>query len=132
MNGNDERTGGGLPHIPDAELDVMLALWRCEPPATTAKIALLLPEDRQWKTPTLLSFLTRLEKRGFLTAEKRGREYVWTPLVMREDYVPALTRDFFERVHGGSVGSLMKALEEDGTIPGEILDGLLAWLEERS
>ena len=80
-------TGGRLP---DAELDVMLAVWQCEAPVTTARVAMLLPAERKWKTATLLSFLSRLEKRGFIQAEKQGREYVYTPLVARDAYLGEL------------------------------------------
>ncbi|MBR4185902.1 MAG: BlaI/MecI/CopY family transcriptional regulator [Clostridia bacterium] len=122
-------TGGRLP---DAELDVMLAVWQCEAPVTTARVAMLLPAERKWKTATLLSFLSRLEKRGFIQAEKQGREYVYTPLVDRDAYLGELTRDFFEGVHGGSIESLLSALYGDEPIPDEALDGLLSWLEGRS
>ena len=122
-------TGGRLP---DAELDVMLAVWQCEAPVTTARVAMLLPAERKWKTATLLSFLSRLAKRGFIQAEKQGREYVYTPLVDRDAYLGELTRDFFESVHGGSIESLLSALYGDEPIPDEALDGLLSWLEGRS
>ncbi|MCR4906966.1 MAG: BlaI/MecI/CopY family transcriptional regulator [Clostridiales bacterium] len=117
--------------LPDAELDVMLAVWRCEAPVTTARVAVLLPEARNWKTATLISFLSRLEKRGFLRAEKEGREYVYTPLVDRNEYLGNLTRDFISRVHGGSIGSMLDALFGKEPIPDEVLDGLLSWLEGR-
>lgn len=125
----DEKIEAG--RLPEAELDVMLAVWRCEPPVTTARVAMLLPDSRQWKTATLSSFLVRLERRGFLLAEKQGREYVYTPLVGRDAYVGSLTREFLNRVHGGSVASLLGALEDGGPISDEVLDGLLAWLESR-
>ena len=123
-----EKTAAG--RLPDAELEVMLAVWRCAPPVTTARQMLLTDPDRNWKTSTVISFLERLKNRGFLSAEKQGREYVWTPAVSREEYVGSLTREFFARVHGGSVASLMSSLFPDGLSP-EDADGLLLWLEER-
>ena len=121
-----EKTAAG--RLPDAELEVMLAVWRCAPPVTTARLMLLTDPERNWKTSTVISFLERLKNRGFLEAEKQGREYVWTPLISREEYIVPLTREFFTRVHGGSVESLMTALFPDGLNAGDA-DELLRWLE---
>ena len=51
-----------LARLPDAELEVMQALWSLgEYPAHTADIAARL--NRDWKAPTLLKLLSRLEER---------------------------------------------------------------------
>ena len=95
--------------LPDAELEVMQALWALESyPAHTADIAEKL--DKSWKAPTLLKLLSRLEERGFVAGSKEGRANVYTPLVAREDYLASESRSFLERVHGGSLSSLMTAL----------------------
>ena len=117
--------------LPDAELEVMLAVWKCDPPATTARLSRLIGPDRRWKTPTLISFLDRLQTRGFLRAEKVGREYVYTPLVDRNAYVAELSRSFFERVHGGSVASLMEAVFSGYEFDARDAEELLGWLETR-
>lgn len=121
-----EKTAAG--RLPDAELEVMLAVWRCAPPVTTARVMMLTDPDRGWKTSTVISFLDRLKNRGFVEAEKQGREYVWRPLISRKDYVGEATRAFFSRVHGGSVESLMDALFPDGLSPADA-DALLRWLD---
>lgn len=129
IRGSEDRE---LTRLPEAELEAMLAVWRCEPPVTTARVMLLVDPGRSWKTPTLISFLTRLEKRGFLTAEKHGREYVWVPAVERDRYLSFLTRDFLERVHGGSLPAFLSAAAGEGPLSDETIDGLLSWLESRS
>ena len=103
----DER--GAIPRLPDAELAVMQALWALgEYPAHTGDIAGRLGKD--WKAPTLLKLLSRLEERGFVAGSKEGRANVYTPLVRREDYLTSESRSFLERLHGGSLSSLMAAL----------------------
>lgn len=123
-----EKTAAGK--LPEAELAVMLAVWRCSPPVTTARVMLLTEPERGWKTSTVISFLDRLKNRGFLSAEKQGREYVWQPLVSREEYVGSVTREFFEKVHGGSVESMMESLFPAGLSPA-YADALLRWLEKQ-
>lgn len=114
--------------LPDAELEVMQALWAVEDyPARTGEIAARLHRD--WKAPTLLKLLSRLEERGFVKGEKEGRVNGYTPLVAREDYVQAASRSFLERLHGGSLPSLVAALCPDGMLTEEDLAALRALLD---
>lgn len=99
-----------MEHLPDAELEVMQALWRQEEyPASSAEVMAALPGKR-WQTATLIKLLSRLEERGFVRREKQGRSNRYTPLVARGDYLAQESRDFFQRLHGGSLPSLVAAL----------------------
>ena len=88
--------------LPDAELEVMQALWsQTQYPVTTAELLPRLAEHR-WQTATLLKLLSRLEDRGFL--------------VRREEYLAAESRSFLERLHGGSLPSLVASLMESRSL----------------
>ena len=101
-----------FPHLPDAELEVMQALWAQDHyPVHTSDLAARL--NRDWKAPTLLKLLSRLEERGFVRGEKEGRSNVYTPLVSRSEYLSAESRSFLDRLHGGSLSSLVAALTPD-------------------
>ena len=79
--------------LPDAELEVMKALWSLERyPAHTGEIAARL--DKSWKAPTLLKLLSRLEDRGFVAGTKEGRANGYTPLVEERDYLARESRSF--------------------------------------
>ena len=107
-----------LSHLPDAELEVMQALWALDRyPAHTADIAQKLSRD--WKAPTLIKLLSRLEDRGFVEARKEGRANVYTPKVPRDDYLAAESRSFLNRLHGGSLSSLVAALFPKAYLTGE-------------
>ena len=109
--------------LPDAELEVMQALWSIGSyPAHTADIAAHLQRD--WKAPTLLKLLSRLEERGFVQAQKEGRANVYTPLVDREDYLRTESRSFLARLHGGSLSSLVTALYPETKLTQEDVEEL--------
>ena len=63
--------------LPDAEFEIMRAIWRCSEPVTspilTEKLRLALPE-KDWKQQTVMTMLVRLEKKAFLRSEKNGKE----------------------------------------------------------
>ena len=128
---DEERTEKTGAKLPDAELEVMLAVWQCTPPVTTARLMRILERSHQWKTPTVISFLDRLKTKGFLRAERKGREYEYEPLVSREEYVVPLTEDFFRRVHGASVYALMDALFRNRPFSDSDAAELLRWLEKQ-
>ena len=112
-----------LSRLPDAELEVMQALWAVPVcPAHTADITRNLRRD--WKAPTLLKLLSRLEERGFVRSGKEGRANVYTPLVSRQDYLSAESRSFFRRLHGGSLSSLVAALYPDTRLTREDVEKL--------
>ena len=123
----DER--GTIPRLPDAELAVMQALWALgEYPAHTGDIAARLGKD--WKAPTLLKLLSRLEERGFVAGSKEGRANGYTPLVRRDDYRASESRSFLERLHGGSLSSLMAALYPETKLSKEDVAALERILEK--
>ena len=118
-----------LPRLPDAELEVMQALWELGAyPAHTGDIAARL--DKSWKAPTLLKLLSRLEERGFVESEKEGRANVYTPRVEREDYLAAQSRTFLNRLHGGSLSSLVAALAPETRLTEEDVKALQALLKK--
>lgn len=115
--------------LPDAELEVMNALWQCPSPASRADIEAILKQTRPMAPTTLLTQLTRLTEKGFLRAEKRGRTNYYTPLISQSDYLAAQSRRFIDRLCGGSMSAFAAALCGGG-LSREELEELRALLEK--
>lgn len=99
-----------MKRLPDAQFEVMMAVWAEAPPVTTPALMKRLGETRGWKAPALITLLTRLIERGFLRTEKDGKERKYYPLIEREAYLRFETQSFLRRVHGDSLPSLMAAM----------------------
>ena len=84
--------------LPDAELEVMQALWSCTIPATSREIEAALPAGRTMAQTTVLTLLSRLADRGMVTVEKAGRRSLYTPAVSREQYTAAQSRTLFRKL----------------------------------
>lgn len=118
-----------LERLPDAELEVMQALWQLEPyPVTSAQLMEKL-SGRHWRLPTLLKLLSRLEERGFVETEKEGRSNRYRPLVDEREYLAAESGRFFQKLHGGSLPSLVAALMESRAISSDDVAELEAILK---
>lgn len=117
--------------LPDAEFDVMSAVWAGEPPLTTAYLMQRIGNKKGWKAPTLISFLTRLEERGFIASFKKGKERYYLPLADREKYLHAVTVQFVAQYHGGSFVNFMNAFFRNRGFDDQEIDALLDWLKSR-
>lgn len=117
--------------LPDAEFEVMLAVWEGHSPVNTAYLMEMVGRARGWKAPTLISFLVRLEERGYIISEKRGKERYYTPLADRDEYLRIATEQFVEQYHSGSFVRMMDSLYRNKNLSEEDIDDLLQWLKSK-
>ena len=108
--------------LPDAELEVMQAIWQCSSPAPRAEIEKKLFQNHPMALTTLLTLLTRLAEKGFITIEKIGRRSYYTPCVSQEDYLAAQSKNFFEKLCGRNISTFAAALCDSGLSKDEIAE----------
>ena len=116
--------------LPDAELEVMQAIWASTPPVARTDIEEILYQTHPMAMTTLLTLLTRLAEKGFITIEKNGRRSYYTPCVSQKDYLAAQSKTFFEKLCGGNLSIFANALCGSGLSKDEIAE--LRTLLERS
>lgn len=109
-----------LKRLPDSELEVMQAVWACEPPVSRGSIEAILQKAHPMALTTLLTLLTRLADKGFVAVEKIGRSNCYTPLVTRQEYLAAQSRRFLDKLCGGSVPAFATALCDSGLTKEEL------------
>ena len=71
--------------LSDAELDIMLAIWQSPPPVQRADLEEQL-QSHNWADTTLLTLLSKLVEKGYLSVERQGRHNLYRPLVSEADY----------------------------------------------
>ena len=113
--------------LPDAELEVMQAIWAYEPPVIRAQIDIILKEKHPMALTTLLTMLSRLAEKGFVRIEKEGRSSVYYPLVSQQEYLAHQSNRFLKKLCGGSISVFATALCDSGLTKEELaeLRGLL-------
>jgi len=119
----------GKTKLPDAELEIMQAVWDCGSFAPRAEIERRMAEVRPLAQTTLLTVLTRLAEKGFLRVEKAGRSSVYIPQITREEYQAGQSRRFIEQMFSGSIPAFASALSASG-LSREELDELRQLLKE--
>ena len=108
--------------LPDAELEVMQAIWACKPPVARTDIEEILYKTHPMAMTTLLTLLTRLSEREFITIEKNGRRSYYTPRISQKDYLASQSKTFVDKLCGGSISTFATALCNSGLSKEELAE----------
>ena len=108
--------------LPDAEQAVMQAIWACQVPVARTDIENILFKEHPMAMTTLLTLLTRLSEKGFITITKNGRRSYYTPLISQEDYLASQSKTFFEKLCGRNISTFAAALCDSGLTKEEIAE----------
>ena len=84
----------------ELETTVMELLWT-EPAQTVTEVERRLLQSRAIAHTTVLTTLDRLHRKGLLTREKRGKAFVYTPRLSRDEF----ERGMAEEVLGALLGT---------------------------
>ena len=121
-----------LRKLPEAELEVMNAVWAEESDEiTTPILTAALNESKNWTQQTVLTLLRRLEGRGFLTSIKLGKECIFSPTITKDEYVRFESEAFLKTFHKNSLAGLMRTLYNGKPLEDEDYDELKRFLDER-
>lgn len=115
--------------LPDAELEVMKALWQAGEPLTRPELEARLARHH-WASTTLLALLARLEAKGYVAREKQGRGYLYRAALSRRDYLPVESRSALARLFEGSAKNLVAAMAESDALTDRDIAELEEYLAE--
>lgn len=118
-----------IKRLPDSEFEIMEIVWDLNKTVTSSDIMAKIL-NKKYKIPTIISYLNRLEKKGFLTSEKQGKERFYQTIVQKDEYLEFETKNFFRQYHNNSILSFMNALIESKSISSEELKNLKQKLNE--
>ena len=115
--------------MPDAELIVMQGIWDAQKNGVDKVRASYLIETYPetvgvQKLTTVLTLLTRLLERGYVTIEKVGRSNIYSAAITEEEYCKLATQDFVSSVCRKSTGNLFAALVDGSMIEDGDIDEL--------
>ena len=116
-----------LPQISEAEYEVMKVIWS-KAPINTNEVTDSLLQATDWSPKTIQTLLKRLVQKGAITYEKKIRVFVYTPLVVKEDYLNQESEHFLKRFFNGNLTSLVASYMKDERISQEELEELRSLL----
>ena len=117
--------------LPDAEFEIMQIIWTQSAPVTSTRVDELISEIKAWHVSTVKTLLRRLVAKGFLSAEKQGKNLLYIPLVTQEEYIKAETELFMEKFHKHSLHGLMCAMYADKKPSEEDIAEMEEWFKDK-
>lgn len=120
-----------LPHISEAEFEVMKIVWKSAP-INTNEITERLLKTTSWSAKTIQTLIKRLVTKGALTYEKQGRVFVYTPLVEENEYISQQSNSFIKRFYDGDISAMLSAYLENNQLSETELNHLRCLLSKKS
>ena len=103
-----DSTGGDkmkkrIQKLPDSELDVMLALWNGHPDMTRLEVEAFVNQKKELAPTTILSMLTRLESKKFVSVKREGKTNLYSAVVTQSEYQQQEGKSVLEKLYGNSL-----------------------------
>lgn len=116
--------------LPESELDIMLVLWKQKSDMSRSEIEKIVNQKKTLAPTTILTLLSRLEKKGFVSIKRVGnlKKYHW--LVSQEEYQQKEGKGMLEKLYGNSVKNFVAAMYQGKEINEEDLKELEGFLKE--
>lgn len=115
--------------LTEAEWAVMEPLWR-QAPQTAMELARQLADTVGWAKSTSMTMLSRMEAKGLLRYEQRGRTKLYFPCLDRQQAAMQQTRRFLDRVYQGSVSLMVSALLDKNSLSSQQIRQLRQLLDQ--
>lgn len=116
--------------LPESELEVMMEIWKAKEPVCRFELEEALVAN-EWAPTTILTMLSRLENKGFIKSQKRGKVKYYEPIVSEKEYVSSESKGMLERFFGNSLKKFVVCMAKQENFSEEELEELRVFLEEQ-
>lgn len=99
-----------MKRLPDAELEIMMVIWKAGRPVNSSYILDHMRDKRTWALATLMTVLTRLVEKGFLICGKEGRSNIYRAAISETEYKENEGRSTLEKLFGNSIQDMVMSL----------------------
>lgn len=100
-----------LPPLSPAETEILRLVWQLAA-GTVQEVRRKLPRRRRIAYATVQTLLRRLERKGYVTHETKGKAHVFRPAARREEVIRRTVGDFVDRLFGGDPVPLLLHLAD--------------------
>ena len=118
------------PAMSPAETEALRLVWNTKE-ATVQQVYDALPANRKVTYVTVATLLRRLEEKGYLKHRVRGKAFVYTPAVKKEEVISRTIGDLVQRLFGGNPVPLMQHLAMHSEISDEDIEKLRELAKKR-
>lgn len=94
----------------EAETEIMQVIWDASKPVTSNEILKGLCGLRKWQLSTLMTSLSRLEKKGYIQCDRSTGSNLYTAVISESDYKIQESKHFLNKLYNSSLQNMIAAL----------------------
>ncbi len=113
----------------EAEVEIMQVLWDSAPPVTSNYILKELQGRRRWQLSTLMTSLSRLEHKGFISCNRSTGTNLYSAVITESDYKTKAGKHFLEQLYNNSIQNMVASLYNSKAIKESDLAELRSYLD---
>jgi len=113
------------------ELEIMHVIWRNGRTSVEAIRQALAKTSKPLALPSIRTMLGILQEKGYVTRTRKGRAYLYRPVVSAEKAKKRILDDVIERAFDGSAWSLVAALVDSRTVSAKELEKIRELIDQR-
>ena len=116
--------------LTDAELELMLILWKLQE-ASVHDVLAALPEQKVMAYTTVSTIIRILEKKGFVASRKVGKGHLYSPQVSKQDYESRTLGHVMGKLFENTPVALVARLINDHKLSADEIAELKQMLDKR-
>jgi len=105
-----------LRRLPDSELEIMMIIWEANKSVTSAYVSKKLEGRKDWKITSILTFLSRLVDKGFITSTREGKINIYSAVISEQEYLESESKSFLKKLYGNSLTTFVSTLYKSNAI----------------
>ncbi len=114
----------------EAELEIMQVIWNSEIPVTSNYILKQLDGRRKWQLSTLMTSLSRLIEKGFLSCDRSTGSNLYSWVIPENEYKTGASRHFLEKLYDNSIQNMIASLYSSKAIKSSDVEELRDFLDK--
>ena len=122
--------GDALKKLGEAELEIMQVIWDSTGHISSTSILKELQGRRKWQLSTLMTSLSRLSEKGFISCDRSTGSNLYSSLVNEEEYKVGASRNFLERLYNNSIQNMIATLYSSKSMNASDVKELRAFLDK--
>lgn len=116
--------------VREAELEIMQVIWEANAPVTSSFILKELQERRKWRLSTLMTSLSRLVDKGFISCDRATGNNLYSSIISENDFKAEESKSFLEKLYHNSIQNMVAALYSNKAISDSDMNELRKYLDE--
>ncbi|MFI3237592.1 MAG: BlaI/MecI/CopY family transcriptional regulator [Lachnospiraceae bacterium] len=117
-------------NLTDAEWNIMNLLW-ATPALTMTQLTQALFPSTNWSKHTVMTYLKRMEVKGFIRFEEGVKAKQYYPILLKEDAILTEKNLLLQKAFKGNSGLMFSTLLEHDTLTESEIDQLMQLLESK-